>query len=106
MYSNEKLAILKVTKTEIKKFFKEGSWSKDDMTSVLIRRENGKLIQVIGAGQFGDYHDMEGKVYNLMNDATWRSLGYGKVVDFVDFADHAFAEADKLVKGATYYVFK
>lgn len=92
------ISILAVTKTEIKKFFAEGSWSKDDMTSVLIRRDNGKLIQVIGAGQFGDYHDMEGKEYKLMNDATWRSLGYGKVVDF--------AEANDLVKGAAYYVFK
>lgn len=92
------ISILAVTKTEIKKFFAEGSWSNNDMTSVLIRRDNGKLIQVIGAGQFGTYHDMEGKEYKLMNDATWRSLGYGTVVDF--------AEANDLVKGATYYVFK
>jgi hypothetical protein len=92
------ISILAVTKTEIKSFFNDGSWSNDDMTSVIIRRDNGKLIQVFGAGQLGDYHDMEGKEFKLMNDATWRSLGYGKVVDF--------AEAKNLVKGAAYYVFK
>lgn len=94
----ETISILAVTKTEIKNFLNDGSWSKNDMTSVLIRRDNGKLIQVIGAGQFGDYHYMEGNEVKIMNDATWRCLGYGKVVDF--------AEIDELVKGAAYYVFK
>ena len=92
------ISILAVKKSMIKEFIKDGSWSKDDMTSVLIRRDNGKLIQVIGAGEFGTYHDMEGKEFKLMNDATWRSLGYGTVVDF--------AGIDNLVKGAAYYVFK
>ena len=92
------ISILAVTKTEIKSFFNDGSWTKDNMTSVLIRRDNGKLIQVFGAGQIGDYNDMESKSIKLMNDATYRCLGYGKVIDFV--------EANEFVKGATYYVFK
>lgn len=92
------ISILKVNKSEVKQFFAEGSWSNEDMTSVLIRRENGNLIQVFGAGQMGDYHDMEGKEYKLMNDQTWRSMGYGTVVDF--------AEATDMIKGAAYYVFK
>ena len=92
------ISILKVNKSEVKQFFAEGSWSNENMTSVLIRRENGKLIQVFGAGQMGDYHGMEGKECKLVNDRTCRFIGYGTVVDF--------AEATNMIKGAAYYVFK
>lgn len=92
------ISILKVDKSEVKQFFAEGSWSNENMTSVLIRRENGKLIQVFGSGRIGDYHDMEDKKYKLVNDRTCRSIGYGTVVDF--------AEATNMIKGAAYYVFK
>lgn len=85
-------------KTWIKEWFKDGSWSHDDTTSVLIRRDNGKMIQVFGCGKAGDYDYLknENGYVKLINSQTTKFLGYGTIVGY----------ANDLVKGATTYVFK
>ncbi len=92
----KKAYILSTPKKWIKEWFEDGTWKKEDMTSVIIRKENGKLIQVFGSGSEGDYDDFKNQIIELISDSTYRTLGYGKMVGY----------SSELVKGAATYVFK
>lgn len=90
------VSILSTPKSWIKEWFADGTWSKEKMTSVLIRRDNGKLIQVFGYGNIGSYDYLEGHCIKLTSSSSFRTLGYGEMIDY----------ADGFVKGAATYVFK
>ena len=90
----KKVYILATPKAWIKEWFKDGTWTKENMTSVLIRKENGKLIQVFGS--HGDYDYLRNQIIHLISDASCRSIGYGEMIDY----------SNEFVKGAATYVFK
>lgn len=83
-------------KSWIKEWFNNGSWSHEDTTSVIIRRDNGKLIQVFGAGKEGEYDYMKKGELRLYNCQTGRSIGRGTFLGY----------ANDLVKCAATFVFK
>ena len=92
----KKLYVLATEKAWIKEWLSNGTWSMDRMTSVIIRRDNGKLIQIFGSGSYGDY-GKEGQAVHLMSSTTLRHLDYGTIVEYYN---------DGIYKGASTYVFK
>lgn len=69
--------ILSTPKSWIKKFFEDGTWSKEKMTSCIVERDNGKIIQIFGScGSYGEI----GERVSLISDQSGRHLGYGTIV--------------------------
>lgn len=75
-----KFYILKAPKTWIRDFFKNGAWSWDNMTSVLVRKAStGKTIQIFGSqGSYGEI----GTSVQLVSDKTCRALGYDEIIGY------------------------
>ncbi len=90
----KKIYILATPKTWIKEWFEDDTWKKDNMISVIIRKENGKLIQVFGSN--GNYDYLRNQTLNLISDSSMRSIGYGEMIDY----------SNEFIKGAATYVFK
>lgn len=76
-----KFYILKTSNKLVKSFFEDGIWTNEKETSMLIEKENGKIIQVWGAkGNYGNV----GSTVELISSGTCRSLGFGKILKYVD----------------------
>ena len=90
----KKFTVLSTPKTWMKEWFSDGTWSWDTMTSVIVEKDNGKLIQIFGsAGTYGEI----GECVALYSDKTCRQFGHGTIVGY----------SKEFVKGiSTSYVFK
>lgn len=90
----KKFYIASAPKAWIKEFFEDGSWTWEKMTSVLVERDNGKVIQIFGS--CSSYGEIGDKI-ELVSDRTCRTIGYGKIIGY----------ADEITRGvSTTYVFK
>lgn len=92
----KKIYILSTPKKWIKEWFEDGTWSKENTTSVVIRKENGKYIQVFGSGEKGSYDYLKKHTLELVSDSSLRTIGYGEFIGY----------SDTIERNVTTYVFK
>ena len=88
--------ILSAKKSWVKEFLSDGTWSFEDMTSVIVEKHNGKKVQIFGSGKMEDYGYI-GQTVDLHSYSTYRLIGCGVIVGFNN---------EGIEKGATTYVFK
>ena len=90
------LYILKTNKNEINEFYEKGWWTVENTVSLIVRKDNGKLIQIFGSKSdyFNTYKD---ESLCLIADQSRKTIGYGKAVcNKVNLFD----------KMSGYYIFK
>lgn len=90
-----KFYILKTEKAWVKEWFEEGSWSWENMISVLVRKSNGKIIQIFGSGKNESYGKV-GTECMLYSYSSMRFLDNGIIVGY----------SNKIESNTTIYVFK
>lgn len=92
----KKFYILSTKKSWIKEWLSNGTWSFENMTSVIVEKHNGKKIQIFGSGKIEDYGHI-GQEVDLYSYWSWRLTGCGVIVGYNN---------EGIEKGATTYVFK